>query len=123
MRKSLLFICTGVIALFACSKDQGSPETAVPDKYFPKVRAIIQNNCTISCHAPSHGFYDGMPVILESDTDIVNHAAGIKAALTGPFSFMNKQMPLGGTLSAADINTIVQWVGKGGTSNVCGLNQ
>jgi uncharacterized membrane protein len=82
--------------------------------YFPKVKAIIQANCTVTCHAPSKGFYTGLPVVLESDSNIVSLAASIKAAVADPISPTNKRMPQGGALSATDIDTITKWLAKGG---------
>jgi uncharacterized membrane protein len=83
--------------------------------YFAKVKTIIQTNCTISCHSPQQGFYQGLPVILDTDSDIIIRSASIKTAVAGPFNFMtNKQMPLGGQLSGSDVNIISNWVEAGG---------
>lgn len=102
-----------MFANFSCKKtDNSSPVST--DVYFSDVKTIIQHNCTITCHSPSKGFNQGLPVILDNDSDIVLRAAAIKAAVAGPFTFMNKQMPLGGQLSDADIQIIVKWVAAGG---------
>ena len=58
-----------------------------------------------------------MPVILTSDTDIVNNAAAIKSATIDPVSWTNKRMPLDGELSDADKAIIANWYEKGGTEN------
>ncbi|MBK9017655.1 MAG: hypothetical protein IPM82_28415 [Saprospiraceae bacterium] len=94
--------------VFSCKKEEASP------KYFPKVKAIVAANCTVTCHAPSKGLPDGMPVVLETDDDIASRAASIKAAVADPASPQNKRMPQGGVLSDADIDTIVKWLEKGG---------
>ena len=78
--------------------------------YFPQVKNIIQANC-ITCHQPGG---QGMPIFFTSDANIVANAAFIKAAVADPITIHNKRMPLGGSLSASDINIIVQWYTKGG---------
>jgi len=103
-----------VIVITACSKENSNPSTT-KGPYFAKVKSIIKANCTISCHSPSKGFFQGLPVILDNDTDIIIRAASIKAAVAGPFNFMtNKQMPLGGKLTSSDIELISKWADEGG---------
>ena len=98
----------------SCNKEK-SLISGDKEPYFTEVKTIIQTNCTISCHSPIQGFYQGMPVILDNDSDIIIHSASIKAAVAGPFNFMaNKQMPLGGQLSSSDVNIISNWVEAGG---------
>ena len=109
MRKQILFcICT--LLMSSCNKQQ-SDGTGL---YYPRVKAIIQANCTISCHSPSQGFNQGLPVILETDSDIVQRAASIKAAVADPVTPFNRRMPDGGSLSAANVNIITQWYNAGG---------
>jgi uncharacterized membrane protein len=84
-------------------------------KLFLKVKTIIQTHCNVSCHAPSLGFYDGLPVVLETDSDIVNQASGIKSSVADSVTLTNKRMPLGGTLSVEDLEIIKNWFSKGGT--------
>ena len=58
---------------------------------------------------------DGLPVILETDSDIVLHATGIKAALVDSVTYVNKRMPPPpATLAQSDINVVLNWVAKGG---------
>lgn len=95
--------------IFSCKKEE-----TTPTKYFPKVKAIVAANCTVTCHAPSKGLPQGMPVVLESDDDIASRAASIKQAVADPASPQNKRMPQGGMLSDADIDIIVKWLEKGG---------
>ncbi len=115
MKKELWMLAL-LIVLICCKKENAAPVDN-NQKYFPKVKAIIQGNCTITCHSPSKGFYQGLPTILDNDSDIVKSASAIKRAITGPFNFITKKMPLGGHLSVSDSTTIVNWVDKGGTAN------
>ena len=105
-----------VLLLFACQHETIPPRTI--GFYYPRVKAIIEQNCTVSCHAPSSGFPQGMPVILETDADIVAGAQGIKAAVADPVTLTNHRMPPDDTLSQADIGIIITWAGLGGTSTV-----
>ena len=112
LRKFIAWLLlTGAISVSSCTNE--TPVSPM-EPYFPKVKAIIADNCTISCHAPSKGFDDGRPVVLESDSDIVNLAQSIKRAVSDPISPMNIRMPLGGQLSASDIDIIKKWVATGG---------
>ena len=95
-----------VVLLAACTSKSAQP----PTTYYPQVRAIIQANC-VTCHHPGG---QGMPTFLTTDDEIVALAAAIKRAVIDPASPTNKRMPLGGSLSDADKNTIAQWYAKGG---------
>jgi uncharacterized membrane protein len=99
--------------LMSCQHDLPAPKHAT-GPYFSSVRSIIQMNCTISCHAPSKGFMQGLPIALETDSEIVMHGPGIKAAVADPVTLTNKRMPSGGTMSEADIQTIKDWRDHGG---------
>ena len=106
-----------VLTFVGCTKEKVNP-SGTRGPYFSKVKSIIQANCTISCHSPAQGFYQGLPVILDNDSDIIIRSASIKAAVAGPFNFMtNKQMPLGGKLSDSDVAIISNWVKAGGKEN------
>ena len=114
MKKISLLLISVMIFATSCKKET----TTSSGKYYPQVKAIVQANCTVSCHSPSKGFYQGLPVILETDSNIVQDAALIKASVADPTTFTNKRMPQTGSLSASDINIIVQWYANGGgTSN------
>jgi len=124
--KSPFVVIIIAIVLFgiSCSKKSSTSNTPPPPvtqgpPYFPYVRTIIQKNC-LTCHVPSGA---GMPTILNTDTLIVQSAAAIKAAVNDPISPTNHRMPQGGTLSATDIATIVNWYNAGGASNVSGINK
>lgn len=105
----LIILISSLCFTFSCTKE------AIDDgKYFPKVKSIIANNCTNSCHAPSKGLPQGMPVILETDEEISASAGNIKAAVADPITYFNKRMPENGTLSQSDIDIIVKWYEKGG---------
>lgn len=105
-----------ILVLGSCKKESAS-EQQTEGKLFTKVRTIVQTNCTVSCHAPSIGFPEGLPVILETDNDIIYHAGGIKSAVADPVTPLNKRMPSGGMLSASEIDIIVKWYDGGGTIN------
>jgi uncharacterized membrane protein len=97
------------VTFISCSKEDMTP---APDKYFPLVKTIIQNNC-LSCHSSS-GSWEGRPVSFDSDTSIAELSSSIKAAVADPISPTNRRMPQGGSLSATDIDIIVKWFNKGG---------
>ena len=113
MRKLLFLFVFVIVTLPSCRMDTNSPS---PSKYYTRVKTIIQQNCTVSCHSPAQGFFQGLPVILDSDTDIVSRSAGIKASVADPTSQTNKRMPQGGGLSVADIAMISIWYAAGGRS-------
>lgn len=79
---------------------------------FPKVKTIIQNNC-LSCHS-STGAWAGRPTKFDTDDQIAAVYAAIKASVADPITITNKRMPQGGSLSASDVDIIVQWYNKGG---------
>lgn len=93
----------------SCKKDADKTEDL---KYFPKVRSIIQANC-LGCHSSS-GAWTGRPIAFDNDSEIVAAHGSIKAAVADPETFVNKRMPQGGSLSAAEIEVIVNWNSKGG---------
>jgi uncharacterized membrane protein len=91
------------VTFISCSKE--SDMTPAPDKYFPLVKNIIQNNC-LSCHSSS-GTWSGRPEAFDSDSAISDLSASIKRAVADPISPTNRRMPQGGSLSANDIDIIV----------------
>lgn len=109
-----------MLLIGSCKKEENNA-TGTTELFFPKVRTIIQKNCTVSCHAPGLGFPQGLPVVLETDSDIVKHASSINAAIFGPFTMTNKQMPPSGKLSDSDKNIIKAWLSRGATLVVCGV--
>ncbi|MHB1312905.1 MAG: hypothetical protein ACYC3L_12890 [Gemmatimonadaceae bacterium] len=104
-----------VVALASVAGCQGQSVSApASGPYFPQVRAIVQANCT-SCHtAAGTGEPRGLPVMFETDQQIADLSAAIKAATIDPVSPRNKRMPYGGELSAADKDIILKWYNKGG---------
>lgn len=104
MKKALVFAAFVALLFAACKKDP------VDERYFPRVKEIIQANC-MSCHSPGG---QGLPVIFETDEDITSRAASIKSATIDPASPQNKRMPLDGELSQADKDVILKWFEKGG---------
>ena len=123
MRTNLILPLLAFVAAIACRHDAEEVVAPVGDLYFPRVKQIIQTRCTSSCHAPSAGLPQGMPVTLETDADIVLYATSIKETVADPVSLSNHRMPPDGdTLNAKQIATIVEWWGLGGTTDVCPLN-
>lgn len=114
MKANLLIpvLLTGSLLVFACHKEEGNP---VPEKYFPKVKTIIQNNC-LSCHS-STGAWAGRPISFDTDEEIVAAYMSIKASVADPASpgpFGNRRMPENGELTQEEIAVIVSWFDKGG---------
>ena len=105
--KSFSVILLTFVLFLSCKK-----ETPEPSVYFPLVRGIVQSNCQ-SCHL-STGYWTGRPTRFDNDSDMVAAAASIKASVADPATLMNKRMPEGGSLSTADVQTIVKWFEKGG---------
>ena len=105
---ALLTFAILIISSISCHKTEVAPTGT----YFPQVKKIIDANC-ITCHYEGG---QGMPVILTSDSDIILHAAGIKAATCDTPTWLNKRMPLDGELSEADKVTITAWFENGGTT-------
>src|SRR5436190_1484075 len=99
--KKYVFVLPAFAVLASCSsKSADGPNST----YFSQVKTIIQANC-ITCHQPGG---QGMPLFFTTDDNIVANAGRIKSAVADPVSPQNKRMPLGGSLSAADINIIVK---------------
>lgn len=111
MKNYIVLISFAVILLASCIKTKTQAPSGL---YYPQVKTIIQHNCTISCHSPAQGFNQGLPVILDTDSDIVQRAAAIKAAVADPVTPFNKRMPENGSLTAHEINTITSWYAAGG---------
>jgi uncharacterized membrane protein len=108
-------ILAGGFLVFSCHKDDGNP---APEKYFPKVKTIIQNNC-LSCHS-SAGSWAGRPISFDSDEEIVVAYANIKAVVADPVTpgpMGNRRMPEGGELAQKDIEVIIAWFNKGGKAS------
>ena len=101
-----------VLALISSCNKSSSSSASTNGKYFPTVKAIIQNNC-LSCHS-STGSWSGRPTSFDTDSSIAADYSIIKQSVAGPFTFTIHQMPQGGSLSTSDINTIIAWYDKGG---------
>ena len=111
--RSILITAIAILVLASvnsCSKS--STNTPANTTYFPTVKTIISNNC-LSCHS-SKGSWAGRPTAFDSDSAIAADGAIIKTAIAGPWTFMVKRMPQGGSLSSSDSITIVNWFNKGG---------
>ncbi len=106
-------VLLGITLVCSCHKD----ETTLPttEKYFPKVKTIIQYHC-LSCHSAT-GSWAGRPISFDTDEEIVAAHASIKASVADPADpgpFGNKRMPQNEVLSAQDVDVIVKWFEKGG---------
>ena len=114
--KTLICCCftafSAAIAISSCTKKSDSTTPTSSGPYFPKVKTIVQGNC-LSCHSSS-GSWAGKPTAFDTDSSIDAQYSVIKAAVADPVTPVNQRMPQGGSLSTADINTIVSWYGKGG---------
>lgn len=111
-QKNLFYFLVICLAFFSCNKDNSVSPTPTGTTYFPQVKSIIQGNC-ISCHSSS-GTWSGRPVAFDSDSAIAAQSSLIKAAVNDPVTTTNQRMPLGGSLTTTQINTIVSWYNKGG---------
>ncbi len=104
-----LFFFMLIIIVTACQK-----ETSTEIKYFPKVKAIVTNNC-IKCHDSSEPLlWQGRPIDLNGDANIAALYKQIKAAVADPTTPMNIRMPVKNTLPQQHIDTIIAWYNKGG---------
>jgi uncharacterized membrane protein len=116
LKYNILFLGI-VILLLSCNNNPSNPIVA-ENISFSQVKTIISKNCTSTCHAPSKEFYSGLPVVLESDSDIVAKAESIKNAISGPFTITNKKMPPETNLTNQEISILIQWYKNGAkTSN------
>ncbi|MEO6040201.1 MAG: hypothetical protein ABIQ93_17435, partial [Saprospiraceae bacterium] len=91
MKFSTLFLLFSLVLIFSCKKENSNP---ADEKYFPKVKTIIQNNC-LSCHS-STGSWAGRPTAFDTDEEIVAAAANIKAVVADPVTpgpMGNPRMP------------------------------
>lgn len=107
---SILLSISLLISAFSCKKEP------VPEKYFPKVKTIIQNSC-LSCHSAVTGTWAGRPTSFDTDEEITSAYTSIKATVADPATpgpLGNKRMPQNGTLTDDEIQTIVNWFEKGG---------
>ena len=109
--KKIAFVAV-LASVAACQGESVAAPATGP--YFPRVHAIVQANC-VSCHtAAGTGEPKGLPTMFETDQQIADLAAVIKAATIDPVSPRNKRMPYGGELSSADKDVILRWYNRGG---------
>jgi len=114
-----------MITIIACSKstetDGGgntipppSPTAtscaSTPAKFSTDISAIIQSSCAISSGCHGNGSTNG-PGPLTTFNQIKNAAAFIKSEV------VNKRMPLGGSLTNSQIQSISCWVDNGALNN------
>jgi len=132
MKKSIILIFFELLIFQSCSKDVGplelenNPTQNV--KFATDVQAIFNNQC-ISCHNSSDDLnletgnsynnlvnvnatsYNGKRVVAG---DAENSVLYKKIDGSGAYG---SNMPLGGNLSATQINTIKQWIVEGALNN------
>jgi uncharacterized membrane protein len=113
MKKMMIVLPAALmIFMFSVSCKHDGVTTPQSTLLFPKVKAIVEQNC-IGCHSPGG---QGRPVVLTTDDNIVQLAAQIKSATVDPVSPQNRRMPPTGDLSDTDKNIIAQWFAGGGTT-------
>lgn len=124
--RHLMVMATIMTTIIACSKstetDASSntvpppvpPPTSscasVPAKFSTDVSAIIQSSCAISSGCHGNGSTNG-PGALTTFNQIKNAAAFIKSEV------VSKRMPLGGSLTNSQIQSISCWVDNGALNN------
>jgi len=83
---------------------------SAPAKFSVDVSAIIQNSCAISSGCHGNGSTNG-PGALTTFNQIKNAAGFIKSEV------VSKRMPLGGSLTNSQIQSISCWVDNGALNN------
>jgi hypothetical protein len=118
------FIVAAIVSLsiIACSKSETNnsgilptpaPEdecASTPASFSADVNPIIQSNCAIGSGCHGDGSSNG-PGALTTFEQIKAAASSIRSAVT------SKRMPLGRTLTAAQIKSISCWVDNNATNN------
>jgi uncharacterized membrane protein len=124
MKKDFLYIAVlvaGIITIaMSCSKGSGDREggassppsscASMPARFSADVNPIIQSSCAASSGCHGSGSFNG-PGALKTFDQIKSAASSIKSAV------VSKQMPLGGSLTSAQIQTISCWVDNGALNN------
>lgn len=113
MKTTPLFITLFAIVVISCSNNKS--QNTNQQKYYPAVKTIVAEKC-LSCHA-SNGTWAGRPIKLDSDQDICNQSEIIKKSVADPVSPSNRRMPQEDSLTAEQIQVIVNWYQKGGQTN------
>ncbi len=119
-----LIVCGLCVVVLSCSKDDntnndnnnnnnGNNNTlncaAVPKTFATDVKAIIANNCTAaSCHNSGSG---NGPGALVTYAQIAAAKVNVRSAVA------SGSMPKGGSLTAAQKNTILCWIDDGAKDN------
>ena len=121
MKKNLFFIALTGILIFSCSKSMqtnssnaGSTTTTVDctgvaESFAADVNPIIQANCaTAGCHGAGSGNGPG---------PLLTYSQIFTARVDIRFAVSSGLMPLGGSLSTAQKNSILCWIDSGASSN------
>lgn len=108
----VITIMMTLLILSACSKNQADePKPVVPEKpgtkvsYAEVVQPLLQAKCA-GCHAP--GRRASAAWSFNGYTSVTGSADKIKQAV-----LVSKTMPIGGTLSAAELQSIKDWFDQG----------
>jgi hypothetical protein len=124
VKKDFLYIAiltAGVITTaMSCSKGSGETEggatsppsscASTPARFSADVNPIIQGSCATGSGCHGIGSSNG-PGALTAFNQIKNAASSIKSAV------ISRQMPIGGSLSSAQIQAISCWVDNGALNN------
>jgi len=84
--------------------------SSVPAKFSTEVNPIIQSSCAIGSGCHGNGSHNGPGPLLSFD-QIKNAASSIKSAV------VSKLMPLGGSLTMEQIQSISCWADNGALNN------
>jgi hypothetical protein len=113
IRKAFI-IPTLAAFLFACRKDAANTSTvdcSGPAKSFATdVNPIIQSSCSMDSDCHGSGSHSG-PGELMTYSQIFNARSAIQSAVASGF------MPLDGSLSTSEKNTILCWIDNGAADN------
>lgn len=116
MKSRLIYFLTGCLFLTGCYYDAGEllyPEgqscTGVPASFSTDVFPLIQSRCALTgCHAAGSTNTGGS---LTSYSEISSKASLIRNAISSGL------MPVGSSLSTAEIKSILCWVDSGAPNN------
>jgi hypothetical protein len=120
--RHLIVAAIASLSIIACSKSETNdtgilppPATedecaSTPASFSADVNPLIQTNCAIGSGCHGTGSSNG-PGALTTFEQIKGAASSIKSAVA------SKRMPLGRTLTAAQIKTISCWVDNNATNN------
>ena len=122
MKKNLILLVIAVVVIISCSKSTASNSsnndnnnntvdcTGVSKSFSADVASIIQTNCATNSGCHGSGSTNG-PGPLTTYDQIFSARVAIRSAVA------SGTMPLGGSLSATQKNTILCWIDNGASAN------